>query len=101
MPVSVNNKNEIARTLQLCDILNTISAAKDLRSLLEVTLNKALLALLSERGSIFLTGNDGKELFLRWGYNMSPDMNSGMKRKMGEGGVGRVAMTRKPLLVKA
>ncbi|MFA4992251.1 MAG: GAF domain-containing sensor histidine kinase [Candidatus Omnitrophota bacterium] len=100
MLTSLNSKKDISRTSQLCDILNTISVAKDLRVLLEVTLNKALLALLSERGSIFLTGNDGKELFLRWGYNMSPDMNSGMKKKIGEGVVGRVAMNRKPLLVK-
>jgi len=84
---------------QLSDIIRTISNSKDMRGLLEFTLNKTLKALSSERGSIFLAGDDGQELFLRWSHNMKPDFSE-IKKKMGEGVVGKVAMDRKSVLVK-
>lgn len=94
-----NNKRQKDKLSYLYDIINTISESKDMKGLLETTLNKTLKALSSERGSIFLAGDDGKELFLRWSYNMNPGFSE-IRKKIGEGVVGKVARDRQPLLVK-
>lgn len=97
----INNKRK-GKLSQLWDITKTISTSRDMKGLLEFTLNKTLKALCSERGSIFLTGDDGQELFLKLAYNLNANLGeiSEIKRKMGEGVIGRVAKDRKPLLVK-
>lgn len=99
MLLLANRKKERDRISQLCDIINTIIEAKDLKELLEAALNKALKALSSDRGSIFLAADDGQELFLKWSHNFDSAAKT-IKKKLGEGVVGRVAMERMPLLVK-
>ena len=89
------------KILQLYDIINTISQSNDMKELLEVTLYKTLKALSSERGSVFLAGDDGQELFLRWSYNMNSSTGLGeVKKRLGEGVIGKVAMDKIPVLVK-
>lgn len=99
MLLLTNNKREKSKFLKLCNILNTISASNDIKELLGSSLNKILKALDSERGSIFLLGDDGKELLLKWSYNLDSALKE-MKKKLGEGVVGKVAMDRIPMLVK-
>lgn len=94
-----NSKQEDNKVLQLHDIINIISTARDMKELLESALNRTLKALYSERGSIFLTGDDGKELFLKWAYNTNPAVRD-VRKKLGEGIMGKVAMDRKGVLVK-
>lgn len=94
-----SDKKERSRISQLYDIVNTISSARDMKELLERTLAMTLKALSSDRGSIFLAGDDGKELFLKWSYNTNGTLKD-VKKKLGEGVTGMVARDRMPLLVK-
>ncbi|MBU1933363.1 MAG: GAF domain-containing sensor histidine kinase [Candidatus Omnitrophica bacterium] len=94
-----NDKQEQNKIVSLREIINIISMARDIKELLECALNKTLKALDSEKGSIFLTGDDGKELFLRLAQNTGSGMRD-VKKKLGEGVIGKVAMERKGLLVK-
>ncbi|MFC1667447.1 ATP-binding protein [Candidatus Omnitrophota bacterium] len=92
-------KEKEGRISQIYDIINTVSTSANMRDLLEVALNKILRSLSSERGSIFLTGDDGQELFLKWAYNIDPTAKE-IKKRIGEGIIGKVAMEKKGLLVR-
>jgi len=94
-----NDKKERNRVSHLADILIAISASNDMKELLELTLNKALKALYSDRGSIFLAGDDGKELFLKWEHNVN-SKEKDIRKKLGEDIMGKVAEDKKPVLVK-
>jgi len=96
-----NNKKARDRVSQLKDIIDSISLSNDMKGLLETALNKTLEALSSEKGSIFLTGDDGQELFLRWAYDTNPSVKvKEVRKRLGEDVVGKVAMNRKGMLVK-
>ena len=94
-----SKKSSKDRVSQLSHIINTISISTDIKGLLETTLKRTLDALASERGSIFLAGDDGKELFLKLSCSGNMAIND-VKKKVGEGIIGEVAKNRKPLLVK-
>jgi len=84
---------------QLSEIIDSIYASRDIRELLQTSLNNALKALYSERGSIFMTGEDGEELSLKCANN--DDLKQGqIKHKLGDGVVGKVAKEKRSLLVK-
>lgn len=84
----------------LLDILEAVSSAKDIKMLLESTLGRMLKALYSDRGSIFLVGENEQELFLKLSHDINGDSFREVKKKVGEGVVGKVARDRIPLLVK-
>lgn len=92
-------KRQKDRLAQLSDIMAAIQASEDIKGLLERTLQKTLRALNSERGSIFLAENDGKELSLGLSYNVEGEYKS-VKKKIGEGIAGKVARDRIAVLVK-
>ena len=94
-----NSKKEKDRVSQFADIIAAMSVSKDIKELLELALNRTLQALSSDRGSIFLAGDDGKELFLRWAYNINSEEKD-IRKKVGEGIVGKVAKDMEPVLVK-
>ena len=95
-----SNKKTKDKVSQLSDIIDTISMSKDMKELLEAALGKTLHALSSERGSVFLTGDDGQELFLKWAQNMDFSKTSEIRKKVGEGIMGKVAKGREAMLVK-
>lgn len=94
-----NNKKEKDRVSQLADIIAAMSVSKDIKELLELALSRTLQALSSDRGSIFLAGEDGKELFLKWAYNINSEEKN-IREKVGEGIAGKVAENMEPVLVK-
>lgn len=100
MFLSLNNtKKEKDKVSQLAGILSVISASQDMKGLLETALSGALQALSSDKGSIFLAGDDGKELFLKWSYNMNSEEKD-IRKKIGEDIMGKVAENMEPVLVK-
>ena len=91
----------------LSSLLNKINAicvlcteSVDTQSLLKNALQKTLLLLRAQRGSIFLLDHQSKELTLKTSIGMKLDEKKDMVKFLGKGIVGRVAELKEPLLVE-
>ena len=62
MLLQTKTNKDMSKIEQLSEIIDSISASRDIRELLQASLNQTLKALSSERGSIFMAGEDGEEL---------------------------------------
>src|ERR1700733_3283048 len=74
--------------------------ATDTQTLLKDSLQKILLLIRSQRGSIFLLDHQSKELALKASIGMNVDDKKEMIKHLGEGIIGRVAQIKEPLLVE-
>jgi len=76
------------------------SESSDPQSLLKDALQKTLVLLRSQRGSIFLLDQETNELTLKTSIGMKTDETRSMVKQLGKGIVGRVAELKEPLLVE-
>lgn len=83
--------------IKACDTKNTDGI---LRSFLNNTLKEIMSAISAECGSLFLFDAYNKELVLNSFYNSGNLNLNGLRQKIGEGISGKVAATKKPILVK-
>jgi K+-sensing histidine kinase KdpD len=99
MFLQTKTKKDMSKIEQLSEIIDSIYASRDIRELLQASLNQTLKALYSERGSIFMAGEDGEELSLKCANDNELKLDQ-VRRKLGEGVVGKVAKEKRSLLVK-
>lgn len=71
-----------------------------LREFLSLSLDRCMKAVEAQSGSIFLFDDSKKELVLEIGHNINNINLEGIRERLGERVAGRVALERKPILVK-
>lgn len=81
----------------ICAIVNSVI---DEREFLQISLSETMDLLGAKRGSIFLLKENTSELELKAAIGMEGAEKRNMVKRLGEGVVGRVAATKKPIYVK-
>lgn len=100
--ISSKNFEKINQTelfQQISDICSTVNLVKDAKELLDHSLVKTLQFLGANRGSIFILAENGQDLILMSSYGMKIGENNDLVKRLGEGVVGRVATSKKPMVV--
>jgi len=82
---------------QICAIVNSVIDEGDL---LQVSLCETMDLLGSQRGSIFLLKDNSSDLILKAAIGMEVSEEENIVKRLGEGVVGRVAASKKPIYVK-
>ena len=82
------------------DICAAVNAVSNVRELLEVSLRQTMDLFGALRGSIFILGEDRKELVLEIGVGMAAGEQEAMVKGLGQGVIGRVAESKKPIFVE-
>lgn len=96
-PLEYLSQTELfARISEICMTGNVIVTS---RELLEVSLKDIMLLFNVLRGSIFILGKNGKDLILKFAVGMKVKEEERMVKRMGEGVVGQVAVSKKPIFV--
>lgn len=85
---------------RIADICNTVTITMNAKELLEVSLKKTMELFHARRGSIFILNEEGKELILKIARGMKIREQERMVKRLGEGVVGKVAESKKPLFVE-
>ncbi|MFA5260183.1 MAG: ATP-binding protein [Candidatus Omnitrophota bacterium] len=80
----------------ICAAVNAVSSA---RELLEISLKKTLDLFGASRGSIFILDENERDLILKIAQGMEIKEQERMVKRLGEGVVGQVAATKKPIFV--
>jgi len=80
----------------ICAVVNTATNSTDL---FEISLKKTVSLFGAKRGSIFILKENGKDLILGIAQGMKNNEERQMVKRMGEGIVGRVAQSKKPIFV--
>lgn len=103
----MNNSTPLAYILSSNDLFDKINnictSAHNLTSIdeiLTISLRNALALFRATRGSIFLLAEQGNELELRASFGMNLAEQKKLSKRMGEGIVGIVADSKKPILVE-
>ena len=84
---------------QIGDICAAVNAVSSARELLEVSLKKTLDLFGAIRGSIFILDENERDLILKIAQGMEVKEQENMVKRLGEGVVGRVAASKKPIFV--
>ncbi len=80
----------------ICAAVNAVSSA---RELLETSLKKTMELFDANRGSIYILDDNEKDLILKIAQGMELTEQERLVKKLGEGVVGRVAASKKPIFV--
>ena len=81
---------------EICAAVNAISGA---RELLEISLKKTMQLFGAKRGSIYILDDNERDLVLRIAHGMQIKEQERQVKKLGEGVVGLVAQSKKPIFV--
>ncbi len=81
------------------DICAAVNSVTNTRDLLSVSLKKTMDLFSAKRGSIFMLDVNGKHLTLKIAEGMERSEAKEMVKRMGEGVVGQVAQSKKPIFV--
>jgi signal transduction histidine kinase len=81
------------------DICTAVNKSIDSRTLLEISLNLTMNLFKAQRGSIFLLKENGNDLILKIALGMKNGEQKNLLKRMGEGIVGKVAASKKPIFV--
>jgi signal transduction histidine kinase len=84
---------------QIGDICAAVNAVSSARELLETSLKKTLDLFGASRGSIFILDENERDLILKIAQGMEVKEQERMVKRLGEGVVGQVAATKKPIFV--
>ncbi|MDP2654450.1 MAG: ATP-binding protein [Candidatus Omnitrophota bacterium] len=84
---------------QISDICAAVNAVRNGKELLEVSLSETLALFGAQRGSIFILKENGKDLILKTARGMEVKERVEIVKRLGEGVVGQVAVTKKPIVV--
>jgi two-component system NtrC family sensor kinase len=84
---------------QVGAICAAVNMVVDGRELLEVSLKQTMELFGAKRGSIFILKENSKDLILKIAQGMAMNDEKEMVKRMGEGIVGRVAQSKKPIFV--
>lgn len=80
--------------------MDVLAFRNQLRDFLSLSLDRCMQAVSARSGSIFLYDSEKKELVLEVANNVKKENIEGMRAKIGERIVGKVALEKKPLLVE-
>ncbi len=83
----------------ISDICTAVNFTLDSKALLESSLKQTMELFGAQRGSIFILKENGKDLMLKIARGMAVTEEEKMVKKLGEGVVGRVAASKKPIFV--
>ena len=81
-------------------ICAAVNVATDGKELLEISLQETMDLFGAARGSIFILGENGKDLVLKIALGMKVNEERNMVKRLGEGVVGLVAASKKPIFVE-
>lgn len=81
---------------EICAVVNTVVNAKEL---LEISLKRTMDLFGAKRGSIFILKENGRDLILKIAQGITVSEQETLVKRMGEGIVGRVAESKKPIFV--
>lgn len=81
-------------------ICAAVNVATDGKELLEISLKETMDLFGAARGSIFILKENGKDLILKIALGMELNEERDMVKRLGEGVVGRVAASKKPIFVE-
>jgi len=84
---------------QVGDICAAVNAVSSARELLETSLKKTLDLFGASRGSIFILDENERDLVLKIAQGMAINEQERMVKRLGQGVVGQVAATKKPIFV--
>jgi len=84
---------------KISEICAAVNVATDGTGLLEISLQGTLELFGAERGSIFILKENGKDLILKSARGMALNEERNMVKRLGEGVVGQVAASKKPIFV--
>ena len=85
---------------KISEICAAVNIATDGKELLEISLQGTMDLFGAERGSIFILKENGKDLILKIARGMELNEELNMVKQLGEGVVGRVAASKKPIFVE-
>jgi signal transduction histidine kinase len=85
---------------KVSEICAAVNVATDGKELLEISLKGTMELFGAERGSIFILKENGKDLILKIARGMEVNEEQDMVKRLGEGVVGRVAESKKPIFVQ-
>lgn len=85
---------------KISDICSSVNVTKDSRELLDTSLHQVMELFGAQRGSIFILSENKKELVLKAARGLEVDEKQKLVKLMGQGIVGRVAETKKPVVVE-
>ena len=81
---------------EICATVNSVASAKQL---LETSLKKTMQLFDASRGSIFILADNKRDLILKIAEGMEIREEESLVKRIGEGVVGRVAISKKPIFV--
>ncbi len=84
---------------KISDICYAVNRVTNARELLEISLKGTMELFDAQRGSIFILKENGKDLILKIAQGMDFGEEQKIVKRLGEGVVGRVAATKRPIFV--
>ena len=101
--IKKNKPEHLAQSVlfqKISEICAAVNVAIDGKELLEISLEGIMELFGAERGSIFILKENGRDLILRIARGMELNEEQEMVKRLGEGVVGRVAESKKPIVVE-
>jgi signal transduction histidine kinase len=84
----------------MSDICTAVNKSTNAHDLLEISLKLTMDLFKAQRGSIFLLKENGNDLILKIALGMAVGEQKNLVKRMGEGVVGKVAASKKPIFVE-